>query len=85
MASTGCDNVVLILTDQHRADAIGTVEPALVTPHLDRLAAEGLCEHWTLTPRGSVSLCCSRSSDARQLHQHQGTQQEFTSGPADRW
>lgn len=43
MASGHHDNIVLILTDQHRADAMGCAgEPALRTPNLDRLAAEGV-------------------------------------------
>lgn len=37
------DNIVFILTDQHRADALGAAgEDAIQTPHLDRLAAEGV-------------------------------------------
>ncbi|WP_306119088.1 MULTISPECIES: sulfatase-like hydrolase/transferase [unclassified Roseitalea] len=36
-------NIVLILSDQHRADAMGCAGSAFVkTPHLDRLAAEGV-------------------------------------------
>lgn len=36
-------NVLLILADQHRADCLGCVPPGLaVTPHLDRLASEGM-------------------------------------------
>lgn len=40
-------NIVLIHADQHRFDCLGTNgHPLLATPHLDRLAAEGLvCTH----------------------------------------
>jgi arylsulfatase A-like enzyme len=35
-------HIILIMTDQHRGDAIGAAgNPAVVTPHLDALAAEG--------------------------------------------
>lgn len=35
-------NVLLITSDQHRWDALGTVNPVLKTPNLDRLAWEGV-------------------------------------------
>ncbi len=36
-------NVVLIMADQHRADVLGCAgDTAVVTPNLDRLAAEGV-------------------------------------------
>ena len=33
-------NILFIMTDQQRADALGCVTPWFHTPHLDRLAAE---------------------------------------------
>ncbi|MBN1582343.1 MAG: sulfatase [Anaerolineae bacterium] len=49
-------NVIWIFGDQHRAQALGCMgDPNLTTPHLDRLAAEGL----TLTAAVSgFPLCC---------------------------
>ena len=38
----GAPNLLLILTDQQRADALGAVSPWMKTPALDRLAQEGL-------------------------------------------
>lgn len=36
-------NIVLVMADQHRADVMGCAgDTAVVTPHLDRLAAEGV-------------------------------------------
>ena len=36
-------NIVVILTDDHRYDALGFLgHPFLKTPHMDRLAAEGV-------------------------------------------
>lgn len=36
-------NIVLVMADQHRADVMGCAgDPHVVTPHLDRLAAEGI-------------------------------------------
>jgi len=36
-------NVILLMTDQHRADALGCMgNPIIKTPHIDRLAAAGL-------------------------------------------
>ena len=34
-------HIILIVTDQQRADALGCVNKAVITPNLDRLAAEG--------------------------------------------
>ncbi|HIW65110.1 MAG TPA: arylsulfatase, partial [Candidatus Alistipes intestinipullorum] len=34
-------HIILIVTDQHRADALGCVNESVITPHLDRLASEG--------------------------------------------
>lgn len=35
-------NVILIMTDQHRFDYLGTVDPDIYTPNLDALAADGV-------------------------------------------
>ena len=36
-------NVVLVMTDQHRADCLGfNGHPVVETPHLDSLAADGV-------------------------------------------
>lgn len=35
-------NVILIMTDQHRFDYLGTVDSTIRTPHLDALAADGV-------------------------------------------
>lgn len=35
-------NIVFLMTDQHRWDALGCVNPAVRTPHLDQLASEGI-------------------------------------------
>lgn len=41
-AQKGQPNVILIMTDQHRFDYLGTVDPDIVTPNLDALAADGV-------------------------------------------
>ena len=35
-------NILLLMTDQQRADALGCVTPWMDTPHMDRIAAEGV-------------------------------------------
>lgn len=35
-------NVILLMTDQHRFDYLGSVDPAIHTPNLDALAADGV-------------------------------------------
>jgi len=35
-------NILLIMSDQHRPDALGRVTPVVQSPHLDRLAREGI-------------------------------------------
>lgn len=39
---TGRPNILLLMTDQQRADALGCVSDWVRTPHLDRLASEGV-------------------------------------------
>ncbi len=37
-------NILLLMTDQHRGDCLGANgNPAIITPHLDRIAREGAC------------------------------------------
>jgi arylsulfatase A-like enzyme len=54
-------NIILLLGDDHRADALGCARNRYVkTPHLDKMAAEGLlfANHFCTTP-----ICCvSRAS-----------------------
>lgn len=54
-------NIILLLGDDHRGDALGCMGNAVVkTPHLDRMAAEGVLfqRHFCTTP-----ICCtSRAS-----------------------
>jgi arylsulfatase A-like enzyme len=35
-------NIIFLMDDQHRWDALGIVDPAVITPHLDRLARQGI-------------------------------------------
>lgn len=65
------DNIVFIFPDQHRADAFGAGgEPAICTPHLDRLAAEGVLFRHTYCQ--SPVCLPSRTSlfSGRYPHQH---------------
>jgi len=52
-------NILLITTDQQRADALGCVNPAVPTPHLDRLAAAGIRfdRAYTVNPVCTPSRC----------------------------
>lgn len=50
-------NILLITSDQHRADCFGTVNPNIRTPHLDRLAAGGTRFDACITP----NLVCQPS------------------------
>lgn len=54
-------NILLITSDQHHYSALGCVNPKIKTPHLDRLAREGMrfnrayCNNPTCTPsRGTI-------------------------------
>lgn len=38
----GPPNIIFLMDDQHRWDALGFVDPAVITPHLDRLAGKGV-------------------------------------------
>lgn len=54
MGSADRPNILFIYTDQQRADSLGVVSPWMKTPHLDRLAREGV----TYTNCFSVSPTC---------------------------
>lgn len=76
-------NVVFILTDDQRSDALGCMgHPHLKTPHIDRLAKEGLLfkNHFCTT-----SLCSpSRASILGGLYAHShGVVNNFTDYPRD--
>jgi len=76
-------NVVFILTDDQRSDALGCMgHPHLKTPHIDRLANEGLLfkNHFCTT-----SLCSpSRASILGGLYAHShGVVNNFTDYPRD--
>jgi len=74
-------NVVLILTDDQRADALGCAgHPHLKTPHIDRLAAEGF--HFSRA-FCTTSLCSpSRASILSGLYAHtHGVTNNFTEFP----
>ena len=42
MSSADRPNIIFLMTDQHRWDALGCVNPVVKTPNLDRLAASGI-------------------------------------------
>lgn len=76
-------NVVFILTDDQRSDALGCMgHPHLKTPHIDRLAKEGILfkNHFCTT-----SLCSpSRASILGGLYAHShGVVNNFTDYPRD--
>ena len=76
-------NVLFVLTDDQRYDALGCMgHPHLKTPHIDRLASEGLLfkNHFCTT-----SLCSpSRASILSGLYAHShGVSNNFTEYPAD--
>ena len=35
-------NIIFIFPDQHRGNAVGFINPAVITPNLDKLASEGV-------------------------------------------
>lgn len=42
LVSSGSPNLLFLVTDQQSWDALGVINPAVKTPHLDRLAARGI-------------------------------------------
>lgn len=76
-------NVVFILTDDQRADALGLAgHPHLKTPHIDRLGREGL---YFKNSFCTTSLCSpSRASILSGLYAHaHGVTNNFTEFPAE--
>ena len=69
-------NVVLIMADQHRADLMGCAgQPAVQTPNLDRLAAEGVrftrttCQGPLCMPARASFLSRALRARPRRLHE----------------
>ena len=76
-------NVVVVMTDDQRADCLGVAgHPFLKTPHLDRLANEGARFANAFV---TTSLCSpSRASFLSGLYAHaHGVQNNFTDYPAN--
>ena len=67
--SLGKPNILFILTDDHRCDALGFLgHPFLETPHLDRLAREGVYLKNAIV---TTSLCSpSRASILSGMYAH---------------
>lgn len=65
------DSIVFILTDQHRADALGAAgEDVVRTPHLDRLAAEGVLFRHTYCQSPVCQPSRASVFSGRYPHQH---------------
>lgn len=62
-------NILLILTDQQQAQALGCVNPSFSTPNLDRLAAEGVRFSNAIAASGQCTP--SRASLMTGLYPHQ--------------
>jgi arylsulfatase A-like enzyme len=74
-------NVVFILTDDQRYDALGFMSPVLETPHMDRLAAEGVHFRNAFV---TTSLCSpSRASILTGQHMHNHGVVDNNSGIAE--
>lgn len=70
MAENNRPNVIWILGDQHRAQALGCMgDPNVHTPNIDRLAAEGLT--FTAAVAGSPLCCPFRGSMLTSRYPHQ--------------
>ncbi|HEX2948660.1 MAG TPA: sulfatase-like hydrolase/transferase, partial [Armatimonadota bacterium] len=77
-------NVLLILTDQQRADTIGALgNPVIRTPNLDRLCAEGTAFTSTFTP-SPVCVPARCSLHYGQYPLHTGCYENDCAMPADR-
>ena len=65
-----CPNILLVMSDQQRADTLGIRgEPPCTTPHMDRLAREGVSFDHALTP---CPLCLpSRAALFTGLYPHE--------------
>src|ERR1051325_5205785 len=66
---SGQPNILFMMADQMRADALGLVNGWVETPHLDRLAREGVLVHGTIA--NSAECIPARFSLALGLHPHQ--------------
>jgi arylsulfatase len=67
---TSPPNILLITTDQQRYDALGSTDPLVQTPHLDRLAATGTAfrRGYVQNPVCIPSRACIQTG--RYVHQH---------------
>ncbi|MBE7465260.1 MAG: sulfatase-like hydrolase/transferase [Planctomycetes bacterium] len=83
MARTDRPNILWIMSDQHRADALGAVTPWMHTPSLDHLAAEGV----SLRRMFAQSPVCvpSRSNfvTGRYPHSHRVRENNSNIGPGE--
>lgn len=60
-------NIVLLVTDDQRADALGFLHPVLETPNMDRLASEGV---WFANAFATTPIClASRTTILTGLHE----------------
>ncbi len=75
-------SILLLVTDQQRADTLGCVNPAIRTPHLDRLAAEGLRLD-RLYPPTPVCLPCRASLATGQYPSTHGATHNHSALPMD--
>lgn len=75
-------NILLLLADQMRADCLGVVNPAIRTPHLDRLAREGLLGERVYAPT-PVCLPCRASLVTGQYPSTHGATHNMARLPQD--
>jgi len=63
-------NVLLLTSDQQRWDSIGRLNPAIKTPHLDRLAARGITfdRAYTVNPVCTPSRCSMLTGEMPSRH-----------------
>ena len=78
-------NILLITSDQQRPDAMGCVNPSIRTPHLDRLASEGIVfdRAYTVNPVCTPSRCSMLTGQYPSRHGcfHVGTNLPDDYGP----
>lgn len=65
----GPPNIIFLMDDQHRWDALGCLNDQVLTPHLDRLAGEGL--HFTQAVCQAPMCIASRNSMMLGLYANQ--------------
>jgi arylsulfatase A-like enzyme len=64
-------NILLIMTDQHRFDVVGAYgNPHVTTPHIDRLAAEGVLFEQCYTPNPVCAPTRASILTGRYAHAH---------------